>query len=51
MYMQLDKKHKTIDFFSEGEWIEGLPYEDTALFIAEVTKILSEAREYENETN
>lgn len=43
MYVQLSKKHKIIDFFDdENLWIEGLSYEDTALFIVEVTKILKE---------
>lgn len=45
MYAQLDKKHKTINFFySDDVWIEELSYEDTALFIADVTKLLGDLK-------
>ncbi|MEK6881554.1 MAG: hypothetical protein AABY22_18170 [Nanoarchaeota archaeon] len=43
MYAQLDKENKIIDFYnSDNEWVEGMTLEDTALFIVEITKLLSE---------
>ena len=44
MYVKKDEKNGLIDFYSEGEWIEAMTYEETALFISEITKILSEIK-------
>lgn len=45
MYVRFDEQNEIIDFYnSDGLWIEGLSLEDTALFIAEVTKVLSEVK-------
>ena len=45
MYTKLDEKHKVIDFFTnDNMWVECLSYDQTTLFIVEVTKILSEVK-------
>ncbi|MEK6879145.1 MAG: hypothetical protein AABY22_06025 [Nanoarchaeota archaeon] len=44
MYAKLDKENNIVDFYSYNQWIEGMTLEDTALFVAEVTKLLSEVK-------
>lgn len=41
MYIKYNNNSKIIDFYSDGKWIETMSLEETALFISEVTKVLS----------